>query len=154
LAFLVAGAGFAGALGLTFLLNDPARMPFHLSEYVDDVRSWRGMLVTAIIFLFALHFGAEQTFYPALLRDQCGLSQFGVGIVFAYSGFLIGIVARTVKEGRGGCQGGHLLLPLRIALRADGRAQTSEPVGDVLLLGIFSQGVFGWSLRFQGLSFQ
>jgi MFS family permease len=92
-AFLAAGFCFAGALGLTFLLHDPARMPFHLSEYVGDVRSKRGMLVTAIIFLFALHFGAEQTFYPAFLRDQCGLSQYGVGTVYAYSGILIGIVA-------------------------------------------------------------
>jgi MFS family permease len=92
-AFHAAGVGFACALGLTFLLRDAARIPFHLSEYREDVRSKRGMLVTAIILVYALHFGAEQAFYPTLLREQCGLTQTGVGVVFAYSGLLVGSVA-------------------------------------------------------------
>ena len=40
-----------------------------------------------------LHAGAEQAFFPTLLREQCGLSQLGVGAVYAYSGLLVGGMA-------------------------------------------------------------
>lgn len=93
IAFAGAAAGFAGALGLTILFRDPEAMPFHFSEYVDDVRSRRGALITGIILLYSLHFGAEQAFFPTFLREQCGLSQLGVGVVYTYSGFLVGGVA-------------------------------------------------------------
>ncbi|MCP4644204.1 MAG: MFS transporter, partial [bacterium] len=55
--------------------------------------SKRGALATAIILLYSLHFGSEQAIYPTFLREQCGMSQWGVGVVFAYSGILIAIVA-------------------------------------------------------------
>ena len=135
-AFLAAGLCFAGALAVTFFLHDPAHMPFHLSEYVGDVRSQRGVLVTAIIFLFALHFGAEQTFYPALLRDQCGLSQYGVGTVFAYSGILIGIVA--VVMGRAFDKRRTLFSTMALAMVFSGAFQALTGLCDTLweVLGV------------------
>ncbi|MCP4644126.1 MAG: MFS transporter, partial [bacterium] len=91
--FYVAAAGFAGAFAMTLLLRDPAQLPFHLGEYMGDIKSKRGALATAIILLYSLHFGSEQAIYPTFLREQCGMSQWGVGVVFAYSGILIAVVA-------------------------------------------------------------
>ncbi|MBI5093058.1 MAG: MFS transporter [Candidatus Hydrogenedentes bacterium] len=91
--FYGAAAGFAAALIVTLFLRDAERLPFHLSEYVDDLRSGSGRLIVGILLMYAFHFGAEQAFYPALMREQCGLDQLGVGEVFAYSGVLIAATA-------------------------------------------------------------
>jgi MFS family permease len=92
--FICAALGFTGAFAIVlFVLRDPAHMPFHLGDYVQDVFSKRGLVVTAIILFYSIHFGAEQSFYPQLLREQCELSQLGVGTVYAYSGALVAGVA-------------------------------------------------------------
>lgn len=91
--FTVAAGAFLLGAAAQALLRDSTPMPFHVTEYLSDIRSPRGYMAIGLILLYTTHFGAEQAFFPAFMREHVHLDQLGIGAVFAYSGVLIGIAA-------------------------------------------------------------
>ncbi|MBU1992092.1 MAG: MFS transporter [Patescibacteria group bacterium] len=85
--------GFSIILFISFLLpKTPIDKP-QLVEYKSDILRKEVLFFILMIFLFALHFGAEGTAYGPFLRFNLGLSMGQMGL---YMGGAVGVMAISV----------------------------------------------------------
>lgn len=83
-----------GALGIiTLFLPDTKTFKYQLFQYKQDVFKKETLFFILIIFLFALHFGSEQTSYSLFLRNNLGLSLMQTGL---YMGIAVMTMAISV----------------------------------------------------------
>jgi len=57
--------------GLKIKKNDT--YTFGMSHYIKDLKDRKILIFSSVIFIFSIHFGAEQTSYSPFLRDSLGL---------------------------------------------------------------------------------
>lgn len=92
--FLIQGFGFSWMFMISVILfmlvllpvgriKDTELFHYSLHHYLDDFKSRKVFLFCIMIFIFSLHFGAEQTVYTPFLKENLGL-----GII--QSGFYMG----------------------------------------------------------------
>ena len=79
-------------LGLSFFLLDVKPEPFRLSMYRKDLSRYEVLILVAITFLIAIHFGAERTSLSLFLKFNAGVAENRIGIIF----FCVGITLAMV----------------------------------------------------------
>ena len=79
-----------------------------LSAYFSDLKDRRAWFLLFTIFVFALHFGVENVCYSLFLRDNCGVPEARIGLVFLFVGlsivpasFLTGLAADSARRSDG-----------------------------------------------------
>lgn len=83
-----------GILGIIALfLPDTKTFKYQLFQYKQDVFKKETLFFILILFLFALHFGSEQTSYSLFLRENLGLSLTQTGL---YMGITVMTMAVSV----------------------------------------------------------
>lgn len=76
-----------------FILPESQTTEFEIIKYKTDIFRPKVILFMAIIFLFAIHYGAENTSYGLFLEKYQGLSRLEMGL---YMGLAIGIMTPSV----------------------------------------------------------
>src|SRR3989338_961357 len=88
----VATLFFIGAIVGNFLLPNNAVFKIDLNSYKEDILQKKVIFFLLIMFLFAIHFGAETTSYGLFLKNNLGLNSFQTGL---YMGIAIMTMALT-----------------------------------------------------------
>lgn len=91
--FKIIAAGFAIILAISLFLPKTKIDKPKLVEYKNDLLRKEVLFFLLIIFLFATHFGAENTSYGLFLKHNLGLSMKQMG---AYMGGAVGVMALSV----------------------------------------------------------
>ncbi len=72
--YIIAGILYGLTTALTFFLRVNETRRVALSEYAGGLGGWRAAALLFILFLFSLHWGAEDTCYGLFLKHYLGLS--------------------------------------------------------------------------------
>jgi len=96
------GLGFLVLAVVSRILPSTITTKFNLLNYKKDLFNSRILIFLIVIFMFAIHFGAEQTSYGLFLEKYLGLTGLQIGLYMGTAVFLMGIwsviFARLLKK--------------------------------------------------------
>ncbi len=72
--------------------------PFKILHYKKDLFRPKVLYFLAIVFLFAIHFGAENTSYGLFLKNKLGLDPFSIGLYMGISITIMGATAFLIAK--------------------------------------------------------
>jgi len=115
---------------LSLLLEDVKTASFELGEYRRDIARKEVIVLVALTFVVSLHVGVEQTSLSLFLREDIGLNDSSIGLMFCFIG--LGIAALSVANG----------------FVSDSLKGRRLGLGFLLYLGMFLSGLFHVNLLF------
>ena len=72
--FMLSAILFVPIIFVAFSIKDTGVFSFPVTRYMDDLKNKKVILFSIIVFIFSLHFGAEQTAYSPYIKQVLGLS--------------------------------------------------------------------------------
>jgi len=101
--FLAVGVGLIPLLALSFILPKTKRSREKLKSYKQDIFSRKFVILALVLFLFSLHFGAENVSYALFLKTNLHLNFEHIGMYMATAVFFAAFVSllagfKTNKE--------------------------------------------------------
>lgn len=90
------------AIGSQIVLAESATAKFALFHYKRDLLQKKALFMVLIIFLFAIHFGAEQTSYGLFLQKNLQLDKLQMGLYMGAAVLIMGpttiLISRKLKK--------------------------------------------------------
>lgn len=121
-------------LPLTYFLPKIKPSRIKLKEYVADLSNKKFLVISIVLFLYALHFGAEHISYGLFLKEDLGLDFSGMGLYMAIAIFFMAIAGlffgRITKKSNT-----FLLFGLSLFLSGFGHIMMTQ--GDILFSLLF-----------------
>lgn len=93
LTLMITGVYFLFLIPLLFFLEPVKVARTRLIQYERDFLKPNNILLAAIFFLFATHWGAERTSYGLFMREVLGLDPVGMGLYASFTIIFLGIAA-------------------------------------------------------------
>lgn len=99
---LITGSGLIIASMISQFLPKTISTDFEIVKYKSDLLKPKVLFFLFIIFLFSLHFGAENTSYGLFLEKTLGLQKLWIGLYMGFAIFLMGfwtlIFSKLIKK--------------------------------------------------------